>query len=146
MKLSFWIRYGLFFMLLVSGGAALCQQPENWTPGQLTEPAVLAAQLQANGRLPLIFSVGPSAIIPHSIDIGMVKNPANLDKFKSALEKLPRSADILIYCGCCPFGRCPDVRPAIALLQSLRFTNYHLLDLPTSIKADWIGKGYPVTP
>jgi hypothetical protein len=35
------------------------------------------------------------------------------------------------------------VRPALALLQQMKFTNYHLLNLPHNIKVDWIEKGYP---
>jgi thiosulfate/3-mercaptopyruvate sulfurtransferase len=87
--------------------------------------------------------VGPGAIIPNSIEIGMVKDEKNLAKFQEQISKLPKSTNILIYCGCCPFEHCPDVRPAIALLQRMQFTNYHLLDLPHNIKTDWIAKGYP---
>jgi hypothetical protein len=108
------------------------------------EPADLAAKLKANKDLPIIFSVGPGAIIPHSIDIGMVKDEKNLEKFRDQISKLPKSANIIIYCGCCPFEHCPDVRPAIAMLQSMKFTNYLLLNLPDNIKTDWINKGYPV--
>jgi hypothetical protein len=124
--------------------AAVAQNPENWTSKQLTQPASLAATLSSGKDLPVIFSVGPGAIIPHSIDIGMVKDEKNLAKLKEQLGKLPASTNILIYCGCCPYERCPDVRPAIALLQAMKFTNYHLLDLPHNIKTDWIAKGYPV--
>jgi hypothetical protein len=51
-----------------------------------------------------------------------------------------------VYCGCCPYKNCPNARPAIALLKSMKFTNYHLLDLPTNIRTDWIARGYPVNP
>ena len=119
------------------------QNPENWTSKQLTEPSALAATLKENKDVPVMFSVGPGAIIPNSIDIGMVKDEKNLAKFREQISKLPKSTNILIYCGCCPFEHCPDVRPAIALLQSMQFTNYHLLDLPNNIKTDWIAKGYP---
>jgi thiosulfate/3-mercaptopyruvate sulfurtransferase len=67
----------------------------------------------------------------------------NLAKFKDSLSTLPPNTNIVIYCGCCPFDHCPNVRPAIALLQQMKFTNYHLLDLPHNIKTDWIAKGYP---
>jgi hypothetical protein len=73
----------------------------------------------------------------------MVKDEKNLAKFQEQISKLPKSTNILIYCGCCPFEHCPDVRPAITLLQRMQFTNYHLLDLPHNIKTDWIAKGYP---
>jgi len=121
------------------------QNPENWTSNELTEPAALAATLKAKKDVPVIFSVGPGAIIPNSIDIGITKDAKNLANFKEQISKLSKSANILIYCGCCPFERCPNVRPAIALLQSMQFTNYHLLDLPHNIKTDWIAKGYPTT-
>lgn len=119
------------------------QKPENWTAGQLIEPAALAKTLQSNKDLPVIISVGPGAIIPHSIDIGMVEDEKNLDKFKEELNKLPKSTNIVVYCGCCPFEHCPNVRPAIAELKKMKFTNYHLLNLPHNIRTDWISKGYP---
>jgi rhodanese-related sulfurtransferase len=82
-------------------------------------------------------------VIPHSIDIGMVKDSQNLQKFKNSISKLSRDTNIVIYCGCCPFDHCPDVRPAVALLKEMKFTNFHLLNLPDNIKTDWISKGYP---
>jgi hypothetical protein len=139
------ITYFLLLFVIVSCKNSYAQNPENWTSKQLTSPAALAATLKANKDVPIIFSVGPGAIIPHSIDIGMVKDEKNLKKFKEQISKLPKSANILIYCGCCPYEHCPDVRPAIALLKSMQFTNYHLLDLPHNIKTDWIAKGYPTT-
>lgn len=137
------LQYCLFLSVMVSCNNSSAQNPENWTSDQLTQPAELAAALKENKELPVIFSVGPGAIIPNSIDIGMVKDEKNLAKFREELTKLPKSTNVLIYCGCCPYEHCPDVRPAIALLKSMKFTNYHLLDLPHNIKTDWISKGYP---
>ncbi|MGN6530439.1 MAG: rhodanese-like domain-containing protein [Ginsengibacter sp.] len=119
------------------------QKPVNWTADQLIEPSVLAKTIESNKDLPLIYCVGPGVVIPHSIDIGMSDDEKNLAKFKDSLSKLPRNSNIVIYCGCCPFDHCPNVRPAIALLQQMKFTNYHLLNLPHNIKTDWIAKGYP---
>lgn len=120
------------------------QKPENWSAEQLMEPSLLAKNLASNNNLPVIISVGPGAIIPHSIDIGMTNDAANLQKFKDEISKLPKSTKIVVYCGCCPFAKCPNVRPAIAALQEKGFTNYFLLNLPQNIKTDWISKGYPV--
>jgi hypothetical protein len=138
------IRYYFILFIAVCSTNLFAQSPENWTNNELTKPSALAATLKANKDVPVIFSVGPSAVIPNSIDIGMVKDEKNLDEFKKQLSNLPGSTNILIYCGCCPYEHCPDVRPAIAALQSMKFTNYHLLDLPHNIKTDWIAKGYPV--
>ena len=143
MKKHHAIKYFFIFLLVVSCNNSPAQNAENWTSKQLTEPAELAATLKTNKDLPIMFSVGPGAVIPNSIDIGMVKDEKNLAKFQEEISKLPKSTNILIYCGCCPFEHCPDVRPAIALLKSMKFTNYHLLDLPHNIKTDWIAKGYP---
>ena len=124
---------------------ASAQSRNNWTDDQLMEPSELAAVIKANKTLPLIFSVGPGTTIPGSKDIGMVKEAENLQKFKNAFANLPKESEIVIYCGCCPFERCPNVRPAIQVLKDLNFTNYKLLNLPHNIKIDWIDKGYPST-
>jgi thiosulfate/3-mercaptopyruvate sulfurtransferase len=116
----------------------------NWTNDQLMEPSELAAVIKTNKAYPLIFSVGPGATIPGSKDIGMVKDADHLQKLKDALANLSKDTAIVIYCGCCPFERCPNVRPAIQVLKDLNFTNYKLLNLPDNIKIDWIDKGYPV--
>jgi hypothetical protein len=134
-----------FILAITSFSFQQCsaQKPVNWTPEQLIEPAALAKTIESNKDLPLIYCVGPGVVIPHSIDIGMTNDEKNLAKFKDSINNLPRNSNIVIYCGCCPFDHCPNVRPAIALLKQMKFTNYHLLDLPHNIKTDWIAKGYP---
>ena len=120
------------------------QNPENWTSKQLIEPFELAKIINSGKDLPVIMSVGPAATIPHSIDIGMVKDKANLDKLKKELSGFPKQTKIIVYCGCCPFEHCPNVRPAIDVLKEMKFTNYMLLNLPHNIKIDWIDKGYSI--
>lgn len=137
-------QYFLLAFIMLSCYQSDAQKPINWTEDQLIQPAVLAQTLQTNIDVPVIISVGPGAIIPHSIDIGMVNDEKNLEKFKEKISTLPKDTNIVIYCGCCPFERCPNVRPAIDELKKMKFTNYHLLNLPQNIKADWISKGYPV--
>jgi hypothetical protein len=133
--------------LIVSGlfgwQAASAQGAINWTNEQLLPPSDLATTLKDNKEIPVIFSIGPAAIIPHSTDMGMIKEEENFKKFKQELERLPKDTSIIIYCGCCPYEHCPNVRPAIQLLKEMKFTNYKLLDLPHNIKVDWINKGYP---
>jgi len=131
------------FLLILSCQKAVAQNPVNWTNDQLIEPAGLSAAIKANKEIPVILSIGPGAIIPHSRDVGMIKEAENMTKFKDQLADLPKDTAIVVYCGCCPFERCPNVRPAIQLLKDMKFTNYKLLDLPHNIKIDWIDKGYP---
>ena len=118
--------------------------PEPWTAAQLMAPADLAAILEnPNAQKPLIYSVGPGALIKGSIDMGAAHEKENLDKLKTALSKLPQDAEIVIYCGCCPFDRCPNIRPAFKLLNEMKFTHAHLLNLEHNIRTDWVAKGYP---
>lgn len=134
-------------ILVISGLLSWCnisaQAPVNWTNDQLLQPSELATTLKDNKEIPVIFSIGAGAVIPHSRDMGMIKEEENMKKFKQELENLPRDTSIIIYCGCCPYEHCPNVRPAIQLLKDMKFNNYKLLDLPHNIKIDWINKGYP---
>ena len=138
------IKCFLFIMVFVIAQKTFAQNPENWTSRQLIEPSELAQTLQEGKNIPVIISVGPAATIPNSVETGMAKEKENRDTLKSKLTALPKDTKIVIYCGCCPFEHCPNVRPAIALLKDMKFTNYQLLNLPHNIKADWIDKGYPV--
>ncbi|MCC8358975.1 rhodanese-like domain-containing protein [Salinimicrobium sediminilitoris] len=119
-------------------------QQEPWTGQQLLEPRDLA-QIVGNSQDSLvIFSLGAGGIIPGSKDTGPSGEEQSLNNLKKELEKLPKDSDIVIYCGCCPFDICPNVRPAFALLNEMHFTNHQLLNLRDNIKVDWIDKGYPV--
>jgi len=135
----------LFFAaILFLSFTSTAQNPPNWASNQLMEPSTLAQMLREENSLPLIFNVGLDPVIPHSVNIGTASKKENLDKFRKQLSTLPKDTKIVIYCGCCPFEHCPNVRPAIGVLKEMKFTNWQLLDLPNNIRADWINKGYPV--
>ena len=124
-----------------------CAQPasEPWKPNQLMAPKDLAGMITAHDKkTPLIVCIGPGAIIPGSVDIGAGSNPDNIAKLKTVLVNEKRNRPVVIYCGCCPFKNCPNIRPAFDLLNTMGFTNHQLLNLSTSIKADWIDKGFPM--
>lgn len=137
------LRYFLLLSFCFEVLSAKAQNPVNWAEEQLMQPARLAQTLQSGKELPTVISIGPAALIPHSINIGMVQEKENMEKLEKQLAALPKESAVVLYCGCCPYEHCPNVRPAIALLNKMKFTNYHLLDLPHNIKKDWIDKGYP---
>ena len=121
------------------------EQTEPWMADQLLDPAELAKTLgDKSATQPYIFSIGPSGDILGSTDIGPLTDTLNLNTFKSALESLDRNTEIVIYCGCCPFENCPNIRPGFELLNNMNFTNHKLLNLPKNLKVDWIDKGYPM--
>jgi hypothetical protein len=130
---------------LSSFGLVRAQADEPWTDKQLKDPAVLAATItDSKAAKPVIFNIGPVQQIKGAIAIGPTSVEENLDKLKQQLAKLPKDKEVIIYCGCCPFRRCPNIRPAFELLKKLKFTKAKLLNLPTSLNEDWISKGYPL--
>lgn len=129
----------LFACTLVNGQKAI-----NWTSKQLMEPLRLAQAIEAKQNAPVIVCIGPGATIPGSVNVGMVNEQEGVEKLKNQLSGFALDEEIVIYCGCCPFEHCPNVRPAIDVLKQMKFTNFYLLNLPKNIKTDWIDKGYPV--
>ena len=67
------------------------QNSENWSSKQLIDPSELSSVIKAGKKIPVIFSVGPAATIPNSIDIGIVKDEANLNKFKKRLNGIQKN-------------------------------------------------------
>ena len=134
----------LCLSLLFISTNANAQNPVNWTPENVMQPSELAQRLtDSTATLPVIISVGPGALIPHSINAGPAQEKENLIKLTKELKGLDRDKEVVVYCGCCPYEHCPNVRPAVALLQEMKFTHYKLLDLPHNMKTDWLDKGSP---
>ncbi len=120
------------------------QTDEPWAAGQLMEPSVLAGILNSpNAKKPVVLSIGFEADIKGSVELGPASEEEGIKKLKEKLEKLSKEEDIVIYCGCCPFKHCPNVRPAFKLLNKMGFKNHKLLNLAENLKVDWIDKGYP---
>jgi len=136
-------RVSLAFLFLLA--SAFIRQTEPWTPAQLLEPSELAARIDhPSGNPPLIICVGPSGPIKGSVETGPSGKSPNLDSLKTLLAKQERGREVIIYCGCCPFQHCPNIRPAFTLLNDMHFTNARLLNLSHNIKVDWLDHKYPV--
>lgn len=121
------------------------QKTEPWRADQLISPAALDSIINSNAAdKPLIICVGPSALIKTSVDAGPASESENLSKLKQILSSENKDREIVIYCGCCPFERCPNVRPAFKLLNEMKFNRAMLLNLPHNLKTDWIDHGYAI--
>ncbi len=124
-------------------------QPDPWTRGQTVEPAVLAKEIKGPAsRRPVVVSVSPHALylgghIPGAIFEGPGFKAQAIEGLKRWAQRLPRSTNIVVYCGCCPLVHCPNLRPAFRALQSMGFTHLRALILPTNFYTDWYSKGYP---
>lgn len=139
------IIFLISIMLTFSNGLLAQQNQEPWNSNQLLEPATLASKISQNQTDNLlILSVGPDAVIKGSVDIGATHEQENIKKLKSYLKNVPKDKEVIIYCGCCPFDKCPNIRPAFTVLQDMGFKNAKLLNLPKNIKVDWLDKDYPI--
>jgi len=123
--------------------------PDPWTPADLMEPAQLVARLKGPGAArPLIFYVGFGVLyrskhIPGSVYIGPGAKQEGLQALREAALRQPKTKEIIMYCGCCPWSHCPNVRPAFVMLHELGYKRVKILSLPTDFARDWLDKGYP---
>jgi len=123
----------------------IAQSGEPWAAKDLMQPAALASMIKdAKAQKPVIYNIGPLADIKGAVAIGSTNDKANLAKLRKALSSVPKDKVVVIYCGCCPFRNCPNIRPAFALLKELGFTNPKLLNLSQNLKVDWTDYGYPM--
>lgn len=135
----------VFVTVQITSGFERPVRDEPWIPSQLLAPADLAKTISdPKAKQPIVICVGPGALIRGSIDTGPAKEKDNLNKLKLELGKLQKDANLVIYCGCCPFDHCPNIRPAFILVNEMKFTNAKLLNIEHNIKTDWVNKGYPV--
>src|ERR1700683_1104720 len=132
--------------LVLSGflfGAVLCGT-EPWTSHDLVQPGQIAKNLNA----PLLVHVGfpvlyRSAHITGTQFAGPGSKEEGIADLKKAVAGQPHDRDIILYCGCCPFDKCPNIRPAVAALHEMGFTHVKAMMVETNLKTDWIDKGYP---
>ena len=153
------LKYFVFLMFvgLVSGVKAQFSNPASGPlsastvpQAQLMQPAELVELLKLSGAdRPLLFQVGSfvmfqQAHIPNSGYAGPTSQPNGLVLLKKLAAPLKKDQLIVIYCGCCPWSRCPNIGPAYRELRELGFTNVKALYLANNFGDDWVSKGYPV--
>ncbi len=113
-------------------------------------PEALRHLLQAPGAgKPMLLQVGSHILyaeghIPGSEYVGPGSQAAGLQLLQGRVSSLGRKKLIVLYCGCCPWNRCPNLGPAFAKLHEMGFTNVKVLYLADNFGADWADKGYPV--
>jgi hypothetical protein len=118
-----------------------------WAPGELLEPSQVAKAIES-GHAPIVLSVAFPVLyrgrhIVHAVNAGPTSKPEGIEALKKAVANLAKDADIVIYCGCCPMVKCPNIRPAYRTLHELGFTHVRVLSLPTNLHDDWVSKDYP---
>jgi len=123
--------------------------PDPWDKAQLMTPEELVKLLtSSNGAKPLVVYVGfeflyKGAHIPGARFIGPGREAKGIDALKRWAGSIPHDRDVVIYCGCCPFKQCPNVRPAFQALRESGLTRLKVLEIDESFAKGWVQKGYP---
>lgn len=144
------VRVGLMVLALLCGGiGSAVGQATSIPSSRLIGPEDLVKLLQNKAvEKPLVIQVGSHVLysqahIPGSEYIGSAASQSGLDQLRKRVETLPRTKFIVLYCGCCPWTHCPNVKPADDALEAMGFQNVKVLYLANNFGADWVEKDYP---
>jgi thiosulfate/3-mercaptopyruvate sulfurtransferase len=141
----------LIAICVIYGVSVQAQQSPTNTgipPQAILQPAELVQMLNTSAK-PLVLQTGSHVLyaeahIPGAEYAGPAGTPAGIDALRARVSGINRDSLIVIYCGCCPWSRCPNIRPAYEELRTLGFTNVKALYLAQNFGTDWVDKGYPV--
>lgn len=116
-----------------------------WQSKDLVQPKDVAADIKS----PLLLYVGfpvlfRAAHIPGSVYAGPGSKTEGIEMLKKAVGGQPKNRAIIVYCGCCPWEKCPNMRPAFTALREMGYTNLKAMAVPENLKTDWTDKGYPI--
>ena len=115
------------------------------------EPKELAGLLSENkGERPVVLHVGfknfyEQAKIPGSDYAGPGSTPEGLELLRKRVSSLQHKQLIVLYCGCCPWDKCPNAKPAYEALHAMGFTNVKVAHIAENFGANWVNGGLPVT-
>jgi hypothetical protein len=153
-KTKSWFAAIALLVMLSASVAASTSHPDAtkdpWSASQTVEPAALAAEISSSrSAKPTIVYVGfrplyEGAHIPNASYHGATGKTEGLADLKAFAQPLPRDTNLVIYCGCCPLEKCPNIRAAFTALNDMGFTHLRVLLLLTDFNTDWISKGYPI--
>ena len=113
----------VFLLLIASAVPAAAQSGSAPSIPQtaLVQPTDLAAALK-KGETPAILQVGfrvmyDEAHIPGALYAGPTGKDEGVALLKEAVQALDKNKPLVIYCGCCPWVRCPQCRQCLAHLD-----------------------------
>jgi hypothetical protein len=126
-------------------------QADPWTVSETVTPADLEKELSdpEPAKRPIVACVGFKFLydgghVPGASFHGPASENEGMADLKAWAHGLPKSSNVVLYCGCCPMVRCPNLRPAFTALHDAGFARLRVLLLPTNFGRDWASKGYPV--
>ena len=135
-------------LISLTSPTSLQADSDPWTKSQTVQPSDLAKELGDSKTAPTVVFVGfkrlyASGHIKGAQYHGTAGSEEGLKELTMWAAGLSRSTNLVIYCGCCPLERCPNIRPAFKALQGLGFKNLRVLLLLQDFATDWADKGFP---
>ena len=115
------------------------------------EPKQLAELLsETKGEKPIVLHVGfknfyEQAKVPGSDYAGPGSTPEGLELLRKRVASLQHKQLIVLYCGCCPWDKCPNAKPAYDALHAMGFTNVKVVHIAENFGANWVNAGLPLT-
>ena len=113
------------------------------------EPKQLAELLsETKGERPVVLHVGfknfyEQVKVPGSDYAGPGSTPEGLELLRKRVSSLQRKQLIVLYCGCCPWDKCPNAKPAYEALHAMGFTNVKVVHIAENFGANWVNAGLP---
>jgi thiosulfate/3-mercaptopyruvate sulfurtransferase len=143
--------FAALLLALVTASAALADHKHASTipAAALIEPADFAAALKSGTTpRPLILQVGfrkayAQAHIPGSEYVGAGSEDEGLAALRQRVAKIPKDQAIVIYCGCCPWRKCPNIAAAFDVLHDLGYTHVQVIHIDEDFETNWVDPGYP---
>jgi hypothetical protein len=101
------------------------------------------------GEKPLLLHVGFKVLyragaIPGTRYVGAGSRPEGIAALRREVRDVPRARSIVLYCGCCPWDHCPNMRPAFRALREMGFKNVRALYIEKDLDTDWVNAGFPL--
>ena len=119
-----------------------------WKESDIIMPGTLNAELKNNNNKPMLIQMGFKMLydqshIPGSVYAGPAFKDNGIDALKKTLQNVDHNKNIVLYCGCCKWVDCPNIRPAFKAVKEMGFKNAKILYLKNTFMIDWANKGYP---
>lgn len=148
MKTVMTIRHTAIVSVLLLISSHAFAQATSIPTSRLINPEDLVKLLQTSKEKPLMLQVGSHTLfgqahITGSEFVGAASTDAGLKQLRERVQSLPRNKFIVLYCGCCPWSHCPNVKPADDALSAMGFTNVKVLYIADNFGTNWVDKGFP---
>jgi len=129
--------------------ASCAKAPRELALSDTIPPDSLSHELADSTVKRALFHVGfaplyRSGHIPNSAYVGPASKPEGIDALRSALASVPAGEEVVLYCGCCPWKDCPNVRPAFRAAVQSGHSNVRVLYVEKTLQHDWIDRGFAI--